>query len=94
MSFFDMTSYRSKQDNNNLIKNFEELKNSMIGTIEIGINKSNFDNYKRTYQRFQSLLAEIMSISSLLFEIEIQISNILGDKKMSIDIMDYILNKI
>ena len=88
-----MTSYRNKQDNNNLIKNFEELKNSMIGTIEIGINKSNFDNYKRNYQRLQSLLAEIMSVSSLLFEIGIQISNILGDKKMSIDIMDYILNK-
>lgn len=90
-----MTSYRNKRDNNKLIHNFEEVNNSnsIIGTIEVAINKSNFDNYKRTYQRLQSLLAEIMSVCSLLFEIGIQISNIIGDKKMSIDIMDYILNK-
>ena len=95
MSFSDMTSYRNKRDNNKLIQNFEEVNNSnsIIGTIEVAINKSNFDNYKRTYQRLQSLLAEVMSVCSLLFEIGIQISNIIGDKKMSIDIMDYILNK-
>ena len=40
-----------------------------IGDIEISLNKSNYDNYKRTYQRLQSLLAEIMSVISLLFEI-------------------------
>jgi len=53
----------------------------MIGTIEFGINKSNFDNYKRSYQRLQSLLAEIISVINLLFEVGRQISNILGGKK-------------
>ena len=51
MSFSDITSYRNKQNKKDLTKNFEEIKDSMIGTIEFGINKSNFDNYRRNYQK-------------------------------------------
>ena len=93
MSFSDITSYRNKQNKKDLTKNFEEVKDSMIGTIEFGINKSNFDNYKRSYQRLQSLLAEITSVINLLFEVGRQISNILGGKKMSLSIIEYLVNK-
>ena len=93
MSFSDMTSYRTRQNNHDLIKNFEEISNSAIGTIEIEINKSNFDNYKRNYKKLQALLAEIMSVVNLLFQVGTKIMNILGDKKMSIDIIDNLLNK-
>jgi len=93
MPFSDITSYRNKQNINDLTKNFEEIRNSMIGTIEFGINKSNFDNYKRSYQKLQSLLAEITSVVNLLLEIGRQISNILGGKKMSLSIIEYLVNK-
>ena len=93
MSFSDITSYRNKQDINNVTQRFGDIKNPIIGTIEFAINKSNFDNYKRTYQRLQSLLAEIMSVVNLLFEIGRQLSNFLGDKKMSLNIIEYLINK-
>ena len=93
MSFSDITSYRNKQNNKDLTKNFEEIKDSMIGTIEFEINKSNFDNYKRSYQKLQSLLAEITSVINLLLEVGRQISNILGDKKMSLSIIEYLVDK-
>ena len=93
MSFSDITSYRNKQNKKDLTKNFEEIKDSMIGTIEFGINKSNFDNYKRNYQKLQSLLAEIMSVINLFFEVGRQISNFIGGKKMSLSILEYLVNK-
>ena len=93
ISFSDITSYRNKQDINNATQRFGEIKYSIIGTIEFAINKSNFDNYKRNYQRLQSLLAEIMSVINLLFEIGRQLSNFLGDKKMSLNIIEYLINK-
>ena len=93
MSFSDMTSYRNKQNNKDITNNFEELRDSMIGTIEFGINKSNFDNYKRSFQRLQSLLAEITSVINLLLEVGRQIVNFLGGKKMSLSIIDYLVNK-
>ena len=56
-----MTFYRKMYNYYNLENNFKNLNQSIIGTISIEINKSNYDNYKRSYQRLQSLLAEIMS---------------------------------
>jgi len=41
----------------------------------------------------QSLLAEITSVINLLFEVGRQISNILGGKKMSLSIIEYLVNK-
>jgi hypothetical protein len=93
ISFSDITSYRNKQDNNNVTQRFGEMTNSIIGTIEFAINKSNFDNYKRTYPRLQSLLAEIMSVTNLLFEIGRQLANFLDNKKMSLNIIEYLINK-
>ena len=74
-------------------KNFEDLNFSNIGSIGIAINKSNFDNYKRTYKRLQALLAEIMSIINLLIYIGSYLSNILCDKKMCKDIIEVLINK-
>ena len=93
MPFSDITSYRNKQNKKDLTKIFEEIKDSMIGTIEFGINKSNFDNYRRNYQKLQSLLAEIMSVINLFFEVGRQISNFIGGKKMSLSILEYLVNK-
>ena len=88
MSFSDMSFYRSmKEDDLNNLKN-----ESRIGTISIRINKSHFDNYQRSYQKVQSLLAEIMSVISLLLEIGGQISIFLCKKKMSKDIVFNLLN--
>ena len=39
ISFSDITSYRNKQDINNVTQKFGEIKNSIIGTIEFAINK-------------------------------------------------------
>ena len=64
-----------------------------IGAIEFSLNKSNYDNYKRTYQRLQSLLAEIMSVISLLFEISRQLSAFLCQKGMSKDIIETLINR-
>ena len=55
------------------------------------MNKSHFDYYIRSYQKLQSLLAEIMSVISILFELGKKISIILCNKKMSKDIISYIL---
>ena len=91
MSFPDMSFYKS-------IKQIDDLNNdtdnhdSMIGTITIAINKSHFDNYKRSYKKIQSLLAEIMSVISLLFQIGSQISIFLCNKKMSKDIIFNLIN--
>ena len=93
ISFTDMVSYRNKKDSNDLTNNFEEIKDSMIGIIELEINKSSFDNYKRSYQKLQSLLAEITSVINLLFQIGSQISFFLGDKKMGLSIIEYLSNK-
>jgi hypothetical protein len=65
-----------------------------IGSISFEINQSYFDNYKRTYPRIQSLLAEVMSVISLLFQIAQQIIFFFCDKKMSRDIIRNLLNNI
>ena len=86
ISFSDITFYKSINLNNNT------NKDNLIGSIKIEINQSNFDNYKRSYKKFQALLAEIMSVISLLLEIGRQISIILCDKKMSKDIIFNLIN--
>ena len=88
-SFSDMTFFTTIDDNYILNKN----NISQMAIITFSINKSNYDNYKRSYPRFQSLLADVMSVVSLLFEIGRQISLILCDKKMSKDIIKNFFNK-
>ena len=86
ISFSDMTNFRTIQD-----YDFNESNEKEIGKITISINKSNFDNYKRTYPRIQSLLADVMSVVNLLFEIVRIVILFLSEKNMSKDIIKYIL---
>ena len=93
ITFSDMITYRNNNEGIGLNKYYEKSDISIIGAIGIRINQSNFDSYKRTYQRLQSLLAEVMSVINLLFEIGRQLSNILCNKKMCKDIIENLINK-
>ena len=93
ISFSDMTSFNSYKENYNIEKQLKEHSKINIGSIEFSLNKSNYDNYKRTYQRLQSLLAEIMSVISLLFEIGRQITAIFCEKSMSKDIIETLISR-
>ena len=87
MSFLDMVYYKNTEEVFNLDDDFLTKNFSKIGTIIFSLNKSYYDYYIRTYKKVQTLLAEIMSIVSLLFEIGRQVLYFLNDKKMSIDIV-------
>ena len=93
MSFSDMMNYRNIRGSYDLNNNFQSSNYSRIGTIQFGINKSNFDHYRRIYQKLQSLLADVMSVVSLLFEIGRLVSSFLCEKKMSGDIISSLLEK-
>ena len=93
VSFSGMTSFKGIQDNYNLQRDFQNLNESKIGDIKLEINKSHFDHYSRSYKRLQGLLAEVMSVVSLFFEIGRQISSFLCEKKMSTDIVYDLLNQ-
>ena len=93
ITFSDINFYKNTNINyNDLKKSLDISSNSIIGTITFMINQSNFDVYKRSYQKLQSLIAEIVSVINLLFEIGRQISNILNTKKMSKDIIVGLMN--
>jgi hypothetical protein len=93
VSFAGMTFYKGIQDTYNLQRDFQNSNESNIGDIKLEINKSHFDNYSRSYKRLQSLLAEVMSVVSLLFEIGRQITSFLCEKKMNTDIVYDLLNQ-
>ena len=93
VSFSDMMLFKSLKDVYNFKKNIESSNYSNIGKVEIGINRVYYDSYKRSYPKFQSLLAEVMSVVNLLFEFGKQLSIILCNKKMSKDIIESLLNK-
>ena len=87
MSFLDMLYNKGGKLNYNIEKDFKEKSYSNFGDITFKLNKSNYDYYRRSYKKLQTLVAEIMSIVSLLFEIGKIISGFLNEKKMSIDII-------
>ena len=93
ISFSDMIFSKAFNNDYNFKKNIESSNYSNIGRITIDINKVYYDSYKRSYQKLQSLLAEIMSVVNLLFEIGSVLSNILCNKRMSKDIIESLLNK-
>jgi len=93
ISFSDMTFFNSYNENYNIEKQLKEQNKTYIGFIEFSLNRSNFDNYKRSYQRLQSLLAEIMSVISLIFEIGRQISALFCKKNMSKDVIEALVNR-
>jgi len=64
-----------------------------IGAIKIQININTFEKFKRYYSKLQILLAEIESISSLLFTIGGILANLIARKKMSIDLSRMIMKK-
>ena len=87
--------FNAKTYSNTILKeiNFnEDMNKNLIASIAIELNENNFDNYKRVYPRFQSLLAEIMSVINLLFFIGQFLFKPLLNKKMSIDIVNHIIN--
>ena len=92
VSFLDMTYFIDNQQDIDLEKNYMEYNYSKIGTISFSLNKSNYDFYRRTYKKVQTLLAEIMSIVSILFEIGRQIVAFINEKKMSVDIIRKLFN--
>ena len=88
----------------NNYKNFTAFKKSEIsikttnsswttGLVSIQQNERYYYHYKRSYQKIQSLLADIMSIISLLIALGKAISNILLQKKMNKDIIRSLLNR-
>ena len=93
ISFSDMTFVNSYKDDYDIEKNLKKENRTHIGTIEFSLNRASYDNYKRSYQKLQSLLAEIMSVISLLFEISRQISGIFCAKIMSKDIIETLVNR-
>ena len=93
ISFSDLTFYKNVMEEFNLEKNFEFFGKSKIGVIIFEINKAHFDYYKRTYQKLQSLLAEIMSIVNLLFQIGRQISYIFLNKRMNKEVFGSVVYK-
>jgi len=88
-SFSSMNYYRNIRTNDN----FNSNNNIRLGGITIGINRSNFDNYSRTYTKLQTLITEIYTIINLFFNMGKIIIKILLEKKMSKDIIRIILNK-
>ena len=86
--FSDMSSYRDKYSNYNMSSDINQ-----IGTISFQVNKSNYDYYKRSYQRLQSLLPEILSLINLVLEIARLLSSYLTRKVMSKDIMTSLLDQ-
>ena len=93
ISFSDMTFINSYKEDYDIDKNLKEKSKANIGSIEFSLNKSNYDNYKRSYQRLQSLLAETMSVISLIFEIDRQISAFFCKKNMSKDIIETLFDR-
>ena len=87
ISFFDMTYLINNQEKYNLENDLIKYNSSKFATFRFALNKSNYDFYRRSYKKIQTLLAEIMSIVSLLFEIGRQILSFLNEKKMSVDII-------
>ena len=71
----------------------DQIDKLQMGTIMISISKVNFDSYKRNYPRVQSLIADIMGVISLIFGVLNFFIDILIDKKISIDITKFLLNK-
>ena len=92
ISFFDMTYLINNQEKYDLENDLIKYNSSKFATFRFALNKSNYDFYRRSYKKIQTLLAEIMSIVSLLFEIGRQILSFLNEKKMSVDIIRTLFN--
>ena len=88
-SFSSMSYYRNIKAGDN----YDSNNNLRLGEIIIEVNKSNFDNYSRTYTKLQTLITEIYAIINIFFSIGKIISQILFEKKMSKDIIRVLLSR-
>ena len=68
-----------------------ENKFDYILLIKFRMNRANYDFYRRTFIKFQSFLADVMSLINLLIAISKIISEFLLYKKMHKDIIKYII---
>ena len=91
--FSDTNFYKNIKDNYNFMEDIKKSNEITIGVIDFQINKSYYDNYRRTYSRLQTLLAEVTNIICIFFEIGRQLSIILFDKKMKKDIINSFIAK-
>ena len=94
--FFDtLNTYHGIRLNGQTQELFFRKKDNInyIGAIKIQINTNTFEKFKRYYSKLQILLAEIESISSLLFTIGGILANLIARKKMSIDLSRMIMQK-
>ena len=71
--------------------NYNYENSGVLAIINFGINKSNYEYYKRTYRKFQSFLADIMSLINLIIAILRLLSYFLLNKKMNKDIFRKIM---
>ena len=102
---FELIKYET--DNGYFFNNFKNfsgvgisdisLKNdyvsSSLGEITFQQSEKNYSHYKRSYEKIQSLLANIMSVINFLIVLGKAISNILLKKKMNKDIVKSLLNR-
>ena len=70
---------------------FYSQNSSFSAVIDFGIKKSSYDYYKRTYRKFQSFLADTMSLINLIITIFKLLTDFLLGKKMNKDIIRKIL---
>jgi len=71
--------------------NYNFLNSGIYGIINFGVNKSNYDYYKRTYKKFQSVLADVTSLINLIITILKLLTYFLLNKKMNKDIIRKIM---
>ena len=69
----------------------EDISNPIF-SINFKMNRTNYDLYKRTFVKFQSFLADVMSLINLLIAISKVITEFLLYKKMHKDIIKYIIS--
>ena len=71
--------------------NFNFHNSGISAIIDFGLNKSNYDYYKRTYKKFQSVLADVTSSINLIITILKLLTYFLLNKKMNKDIIRKIM---
>jgi len=73
------------------INNYNFKNSGLYTAITFVVNKSNYDYYKRTYKKFQSVLAGITSVINLIITILKALTFLLLNKKMNKDIIRKIM---
>ena len=91
MSFLETTYYKSNQISDEKEKGHED-NSTVIGELSLYLNKSNYDYFRRSYKKIQTLLAEIFSVIELITGIGNMVCAIVLNKKMSRKVIKHISN--